>query len=360
MSLFSFFSKKDDKHKTEQKAKTAPETHKEKAVSKAGDAPEAEDASKAADVHVVEDNQASYQKGLRKTRSSFWSGLKDLFQGSPVLSEACLDALETQLIMADIGRATVADIMKALEDATQSSKAPLDVDAAMHYLAELLTARLTAAPPTELKAGQGPHIILAVGINGAGKTTTLGKLAAHYQAAGHRVLLAAGDTFRAAAIEQLQGWGARLNVPVIAQQQGGDAASVLFDAVTAARARGVDVVLADTAGRLHNKAHLMEELKKIKRVLQKIDPGYPQETILVIDGTLGQNSLQQAAAFHEAIGVDKVIVTKLDGSAKGGVLFALQAALGLPIQYVGLGERAEDLRPFDPKAFVDALLDRSD
>jgi fused signal recognition particle receptor len=341
MSLFSFFNKKnrDDKKSSNKNATTSNQQTTPTATTDQAD------------------QKDSYQSGLTKTRSSFWSGLTDLFKSTPTLSQEVIETIRTRLLIADVGTQSTDAIITALNEAIKKSPAPVSTEDAIGFLSDILIARLTARPPTMITPGNGPHVILIVGINGSGKTTTLGKLAAHYQAAGHSVLLAAGDTFRAAAIEQLQGWGKRLNLPVVAQKQGGDAASVLFDAVSSAKAKSIDVVLADTAGRLHNKSHLMEELKKIKRVLQKIGPEYPQETLLVVDGTLGQNSLAQAAAFHESIGIDAIIVTKLDGSAKGGALFALQESLGLPIQYVGLGERAQDLKPFDAKRFVHALLD---
>jgi fused signal recognition particle receptor len=212
------------------------------------------------------------------------------------------------------------------------------------------------AKPLEIDASKQPFTILTVGVNGVGKTTTIGKLAHRFQEDGFQLMLAAGDTFRAAAVEQLKVWGERNNVTVIAQGQNADAASVAFDALQAAQARGFDVLIADTAGRLHTQAGLMAELGKIRRVLGKLDSEAPHEVLMVIDGTTGQNALSQLRAFHAAVGVTGLVVTKLDGSAKGGVLFALAREFNIPIRYVGLGEKREDLRIFDPEAFVDALL----
>jgi fused signal recognition particle receptor len=205
-------------------------------------------------------------------------------------------------------------------------------------------------------AGHKPYVILMVGVNGVGKTTTIGKLANRYKAEGRSVMLAAGDTFRAAAVEQLQVWGERNDVPVIAQHTGADSASVLFDAVQAAKARGADVLIADTAGRLHNKENLMEELKKVVRVMGKLDPLAPHEIMLVLDAGTGQNALAQASHFQEAVGVTGISLTKLDGTAKGGVIFAIAKKLSLPIRFIGVGEAAEDLRPFDADEFIDALF----
>ena len=209
-------------------------------------------------------------------------------------------------------------------------------------------------------AGKKPFVILVVGVNGVGKTTTIGKLARRYMAAGRSVMLAAGDTFRAAAVEQLQVWGDRNRVPVIAQHTGADSASVLFDALQAARARDVDVLIADTAGRLHNKDNLMEELKKVVRVMTKLDPSAPHEVMLVLDAGTGQNALAQADQFRQWVGVTGITLTKLDGTAKGGVIFAIAKKLGLPIRFIGVGEAAEDLRPFEAKQFIDALFAGND
>jgi fused signal recognition particle receptor len=222
--------------------------------------------------------------------------------------------------------------------------------------ADLLAILAPIARPLEIDASKQPFVILTVGVNGVGKTTTIGKLARRFQLDGNSLMLAAGDTFRAAAVEQLKIWGERNNVVVISQGQNADAASVAFDALQAAKSRGFDVLIADTAGRLHTQAGLMAELGKIRRVLTKLDAEAPHEVLMVIDGTTGQNALSQLRAFHAAVGVTGLVVTKLDGSAKGGVLFALAREFGIPIRYIGLGEKLDDLRVFDPEAFVDALL----
>jgi fused signal recognition particle receptor len=235
-------------------------------------------------------------------------------------------------------------------------KSAVDVDAVMATLTALLVATLSDNGQPVDQPTDGPLVILVVGVNGAGKTTTIGKLAHRYLSEGQTVMLAAGDTFRAAAVEQLQAWGERNNVPVIAQHTGADSASVLFDALTAARARNVDVLLADTAGRLNNKAHLMEELEKIVRVIKKADPGAPHETLLVLDSGTGQNAVSQAREFDAAVGVTGIALTKLDGTAKGGVVFAIGQQTKRPIRYIGIGEGIEDLRPFDAREFVNALF----
>jgi fused signal recognition particle receptor len=215
---------------------------------------------------------------------------------------------------------------------------------------------LPHAQTLQIPPSPRPFVILTVGVNGAGKTTTIGKLAMRYRNQGHSVMLAAGDTFRAAAVEQLKTWGERNQVPVIAQGSGSDSASVIFDAFQAAKSRGIDVLIADTAGRLHTQGHLMQELAKVKRVLGKIDPTAPHETLLVIDGGTGQNALNQARQFHQSVGLTGIVVTKLDGTAKGGMVFALCRELGLPIRFIGVGEKREDLREFSADDFVDALL----
>ena len=229
-------------------------------------------------------------------------------------------------------------------------------DALQAQLASLLLQHET---PFSLASSDNntPFVILMVGINGAGKTTTMGKLAKRYQSMGKSVMLAAGDTFRAAAVEQLQAWGARSNIPVIAQQTGADSASVVFDALSAAKARGIDVLIADTAGRLHTQGNLMEELKKVKRVLQKLDKNAPHEVMLVLDASIGQNALNQAREFHEAVGVTGITITKLDGTAKGGILFAIADELALPFRYIGVGEGTDDLKPFDATQFVQAIFE---
>jgi fused signal recognition particle receptor len=297
--------------------------------------------------------------GIARTREALGEGIARIVGGRKRLDAESLEELEALLLGADVGVETTTRVVAELTARLKRDELK-DPEALYSGLAELLTARLAGhAEPLELpERGGGPFVILTIGVNGAGKTTTIGKLAAHYRAAGRSVLLAAGDTFRAAAVQQLQAWGERNAVPVIAQAQGADAASVVHDALAAAQARGIDVLIADTAGRLHTQSNLMDELKKVKRVLGKLDPRAPHETLLVIDGTAGQNALAQALKFHEAVGLTGVVVTKLDGTARGGIVFALVDRLKLPIRYIGVGEALEDLRPFEPAAYVEAMLGR--
>ena len=288
--------------------------------------------------------------------SGFARGLGGLFSRNPKLDDDLLDEIETALLTADVG---VPATTALVEDLRKRMKARefADANALLKALRAELIAMLTpVALPLRIEASAKPFVILTVGVNGVGKTTTIGKLARRFKEQGHSLMLAAGDTFRAAAVAQLQTWGERNGVPVIAQGQDADAASVTFDALQAARARGIDVLIADTAGRLHTQQGLMAELGKIRRVLGKLDPTAPHEVLMVIDGTTGQNALSQLRQFHAAVGVTGLVVTKLDGTAKGGVVFALAREFGIPIRYAGIGERSEDLRVFEAEAFVDALL----
>ncbi len=279
-----------------------------------------------------------------------------LLSGNPKLDEDLLDELETALLGADVGVSATTALLEDLR-ARMAAREFADADALYDALrADLLGMLRKVETPLVVDDSLRPFVLLVVGVNGVGKTTTIGKLARHMQRDGARVLLAAGDTFRAAAVEQLKTWGDRNDVTVIAQGQGADAASVAFDALQAARARDIDVLIIDTAGRLHNQSGLMDELAKIKRVLGKLDAAAPHEVLLVIDGTTGQNALSQLRMFRETAGVTGLAVTKLDGSAKGGVVFALAREYGVPIRYVGIGEQLEDLRIFDAAAFVDGLL----
>jgi fused signal recognition particle receptor len=291
----------------------------------------------------------------RLSGSSFARGLTSLFNRHPKLDDELLDELETTLITADVGveasTALVEDLRKRMHKREFADSTAL--------LAALRQALVTLLKPVEtplVVSGHKPFVILTVGINGVGKTTTIGKLARRYRDQGHQVMLAAGDTFRAAAVEQLKTWGERNKVPVISQGQDADSASVIFDALQAARSRGADVLIADTAGRLHTQGGLMDELGKIARVLKKIDADAPHEVLMVIDGTTGQNAVSQVRQFRQIVGVTGLVVTKLDGTAKGGVVFALAREFGLPIRYVGLGETATDLRVFEADAYVDGLL----
>ena len=297
------------------------------------------------------------KQGLNKTRQQLGAGARRLLWGQQQLDPALRDALETLLLSADLGISTSDRLLSALEQDIKN-QAPTQEGGVYELLQQRLLACLTVHQQllNVDRNEAGPFVILMVGVNGAGKTTTIGKLAKQFQAAGHKVMLAAGDTFRAAAVEQLQIWGERNQVPVIAQQTGADSASVIFDALQAAKARGMDVLIADTAGRLHTQHNLMEELKKIKRVLAKLDPSAPHETMLVLDASIGQNALNQARQFHQAIGVTGVTMTKLDGTAKGGIVFAIANELGIPLRYLGLGEGVDDLRPFDAERFVQAIF----
>jgi fused signal recognition particle receptor len=272
------------------------------------------------------------------------------------IDEDVLEELETALVMADVGVDTTERIIAGLQRRLDRKELK-DIAALQEGLRRALTDILApVAQPLVIAEQQNPFVILMVGVNGAGKTTTIGKLARRLQDDGHSVMLAAGDTFRAAAVEQLQVWGERNNVSVIAQQTGADPAAVIFDAYEAARSRNIDVLIADTAGRLQTQAGLMDELVKIKRVLARHDPQSPQEIMLVLDASQGQNAMVQAEKFHEALGLTGITVTKLDGSAKGGILLPIANKLGLPVRFIGIGEQADDMQPFDADEFVDALL----
>ncbi|HYQ39150.1 MAG TPA: signal recognition particle-docking protein FtsY [Pseudomonas sp.] len=299
---------------------------------------------------------ARLRAGLAKTSASIGEGMASLFLGKKAIDDDLLDELETRLLTADVGVEATTAIMQNLTKRV-SRKELADSDALYQALQEELTAILRPVEqPLAIEVGRKPYVILVVGVNGAGKTTTIGKLAKKLQDEGKKVMLAAGDTFRAAAVEQLQVWGERNKIPVIAQHTGADSASVIFDAVQAAQARGIDVLIADTAGRLHTKDNLMEELKKVRRVIGKLDDSAPHETLLVLDAGTGQNALSQARLFHQAVGLSGLALTKLDGTAKGGVIFALAKQLPTPIRYVGVGEGIDDLRPFEAEAFVKALF----
>ncbi|WP_295571974.1 signal recognition particle-docking protein FtsY [uncultured Stenotrophomonas sp.] len=279
-----------------------------------------------------------------------------LFSRNPKLDDDLLDELETALITADVGVGATTDLVEGLRKRMKSREFA-DANALLAALrAELIAILQPVAKPLVIDRNAKPFVVLTVGVNGVGKTTTIGKLAKRFKDEGHSLMLAAGDTFRAAAVAQLQAWGERNGVAVVAQGQNADAASVAFDALQAGKARGTSVLIADTAGRLHTQSGLMNELGKIRRVLGKIDPTAPHEVLMVIDGTTGQNALSQLRQFNAAVNVTGLVVTKLDGTAKGGVVFALAREFGIPIRFAGIGERPEDLRVFDPEAFVDALL----
>jgi fused signal recognition particle receptor len=294
----------------------------------------------------------------RLSGSALARGFSSLFSRNPKLDEALLEDIETCLLSADVGVTATEGLVQGLRkrmDRREFADARALVSALRSDLRALLQ---PVAQPLRIE-GAKPFVILTVGINGVGKTTSIGKLAHRYRGEGVNLLLAAGDTFRAAAVEQLKTWGDRIGVPVVSQGQGADSASVIYDALSAAQSRGVDLLIADTAGRLHTQGGLMDELAKVRRVLAKLDASAPHEVLMVIDGTTGQNAVNQVRQFRASAGVTGLVVTKLDGTAKGGVVFALAREFGLPIRFVGLGEKAADLRVFDPEAFVDALLPES-
>ncbi len=321
-------------------------------------------------LEVAENNQPETQakpglfsrlrQGLAKTRSQFSEGLTSAFLGKKQIDEDLFEEIETRLLMADVGIETTQKIVDELTSAVKR-KELADPEALYQALMSLMAALLAPVEqPLEINQAQKPFVILMVGVNGVGKTTTIGKLAKRYQQQGKKVMLAAGDTFRAAAVEQLQVWGQRNNVTVIAQHSGADSASVIFDALQAAKARKVDVLIADTAGRLQNKAHLMTELEKVIRVMKKLEPGAPHETLLVLDAGTGQNAINQAEQFHKTVNLTGLSLSKLDGTAKGGIIFALADKFKIPLRYIGVGEAIDDLRVFNAKDFIRALFDKDD
>ena len=300
------------------------------------------------------DGRKGWRDRLRGT--AFARAFGGLFSRNPKLDDDLLDEVETALLTADVGVAATTQLVESLRKRMKAREFA-DAQALLAALrADLLAMLRPVAVPLQVDTTARPFVLLTVGVNGVGKTTTIGKLAKRFKDEGRPLMLSAGDTFRAAAVAQLQAWGDRNGVPVVAQGQNADAASVAFDALQAAKARGTEVLIADTAGRLHTQQGLMAELGKIKRVLAKLDPAAPHEVLMVIDGTTGQNALSQLRQFHAAVGVTGLVVTKLDGTAKGGVVFALAREFGIPIRYAGIGERPEDLRVFDAEAFVDARL----
>lgn len=301
---------------------------------------------------------ARLKRSLLKTKQNLGSGFIGLFRGKKI-DDDLFDELEERLLIADVGVETTRKIITSLTQHA-SRKQLKDAEALYGKLKEEMSDILAKVDQPLDVGGKTPYVILMVGVNGVGKTTTIGKLARQFQAEGKSVMLAAGDTFRAAAVEQLQVWGERNRIPVVAQHTGADSASVIFDAVQAAKARGVDVLIADTAGRLQNKAHLMEELKKIVRVMKKLDDQAPHEVMLTLDASTGQNAISQAKLFNEAVGLTGITLTKLDGTAKGGVIFAIADQFGIPIRYIGVGEGIEDLRPFKADDFIEALFARED
>lgn len=336
----------------------APLSDEELAALALAEAPEEEAAPVEQERPTKEGFFARLKRSLVKTRQNLGSGFISLFRGKKIDDEL-FEELEEQLLIADVGVDTTQRIINSLTQ--QANRKQLRDAEALYGLLKTEMADILHKVEAPLDmAGKTPFVILMVGVNGVGKTTTIGKLARQYQAEGKSVMLAAGDTFRAAAVEQLQVWGERNHIPVVAQHTGADSASVIFDAIQAAKARGVDVLIADTAGRLQNKAHLMEELKKITRVMKKLDENAPHEVMLTIDASTGQNAVSQTKLFHEAVGLTGITLTKLDGTAKGGVIFSVADQFGIPIRFIGVGEGIDDLRPFKAEDFIEALFARED
>ncbi len=331
------------------KAKTAP-------LKDANDAKDGENQSR----DQSEGLFSRLKQGLSQTRHSLTDGLANLVLGAKTIDDDLMEQIEDILITADLGmEATTRISQNLLQKISRNElKDPQALFSALHDEMQAILA--PCEQPLVIPKQDSPFVILVIGINGAGKTTTIGKLAKRLQNEGKSVMLAAGDTFRAAAVEQLQIWGERNDIPVIAQHNGADSASVIYDALESARSKNIDVLIADTAGRLHTQTNLMEELKKVKRVLGKIDPAAPHEVMLVLDAGTGQNALNQAEQFHQAMQLTGITLTKLDGTAKGGVIFAIAHKLGLPIRFIGVGEGIEDLRTFAANDFVDALFAKND
>ena len=308
------------------------------------------------------DNDSAQKKGsissrLRNALKRTRSGLEDIFAGKREINAEFLEDLESSLIMADIGAQMTDEIIQSLTQSLNRNELK-DIDSVKQALRTFLISSLKAnVAGKNISNSEKPHVIFVVGVNGVGKTTTIGKLANNFKKEGKRILLAAGDTYRAAAVEQLQIWGDRIDVPVIAQQTGADCASVIYEAIESARAKDIDVVIADTAGRLHNKDNLMDELAKIKRVASKLSDNAPHEVLLVLDAATGQNALSQMSEFHKAVDVTGLVLTKLDGTAKGGILISLAKQFPVDIKYIGVGEGNDDLKVFEAELFVDALID---
>ena len=318
--------------------------------------------------HLSEESQQSHDLNMQKSnvRNKFLNaltktGLKinDFFKTEQKIDDQLLEKLEDRLILADVGIETTEEIIKELSDSFKNTKL-VDWNTLYKTLQNILMQKLfSAQKDLEIDDKESPFIILVVGVNGVGKTTTIGKIAKYYSQKGKSIMLAAGDTYRAAAVEQLKDWGKVNNIPVVSQGEGSDSASVIFDAIESAKSNNIDILLADTAGRLHTKNYLMEELKKIKRVINKIDHLAPHEVLLVIDAGTGQNAINQMKEFHSSVAVTGLVLTKLDGTAKGGIIFSLIKKFNVPIRFVGLGENLDDLQPFDAELYVQALLDSS-
>ena len=333
--MFGFIKRKQKKDKAADKSSTETLPH--------------------SDLNSAENDTAELSKSLEKTKRTFSDGMADFFLGKKSIDNELLDELEARLLTADVGVDATTTIITELQN-NISRKTITDIEALHHKLADIMKSILQPCEQPLNTDSAKPFIILVVGINGAGKTTSIGKLAHHFKQQGKSVMLAAGDTFRAAAVEQLQVWGERNNIPVIAQHTGADSASVVYDALQAATARNMDVLIADTAGRLHTKTNLMDELEKIARVMKKIDPDAPHEVMLVVDAGTGQNALNQADQFNKAIPLTGITLTKLDGTAKGGIVFAIAERMRIPIRFIGVGENISDLRHFEAEEFVEALF----
>lgn len=300
---------------------------------------------------------ARIKSGLSRTSAQLTKGLGSLLLGKKAIDDELLEEIETQLLMADVGLEATEELIEKLTESVERKQLS-DSEALFEKLKSLLQEMLAEVQePLEIVSSDKPYVLLVVGVNGVGKTTTIGKIAKRLQKQGLSVTLAAGDTFRAAAVEQLQVWGQRNNIPVVAQHTGADSASVIYDAIESAQSKNIDVVIADTAGRLHNKSNLMDELNKVKRVMGKLDETAPHEVLLVLDAGTGQNAVTQAEQFKEAAGVTGIALTKLDGTAKGGVIFALSKKLGIPVRFIGVGEGIDDLQPFEAESFTQALFD---
>ncbi len=327
------------------------------------DTPQTVPADASAVVETGEDQalpKARLRDRFRQALSKTSRSLGNLFLGDREIDDELLEELETLLLMADVGIETTVEIIQDMAERVQRRELSHS-RALLVALENAMELKLKACEkPLLIDSQHRPYVILVVGVNGVGKTTTIGKLARRFQSQGKSVMLAAGDTFRAAAVEQLQAWGERNRVPVIAQHTGADSASVIFDGIQSAQSRNVDILIADTAGRLHTKSNLMEELKKVKRVMAKLDETAPHEVLLVLDAGTGQNALNQMQQFQEAVDVTGVALTKLDGTAKGGIIFSLCKRFGVPVRFVGLGEGIDDLQPFDAREYVHALLNRND
>lgn len=339
----------DDNFMTETVVKDPPQAPQKDTAEDSSQQPETQD--------NAESNEQVLDQRLEKTQANFGQKMKQLFSFKKKIDEELFEDLETTLLMADVGANATMDIMEQVRKSLKRRNLS-DADAVLEALREQLTELAgQVEAPLVIDTSKKPYVILVVGVNGVGKTTTIAKLARRYKNEGHKVMLAAGDTFRAAAVEQLKTWGEREDIAVMAQKTGADSASVIFDAMTSAKARSMDVLIADTAGRLHTQANLMQELAKITRVIKKNDETAPHETLIVIDGGTGQNAISQVRAFNEANKLTGLVITKLDGTPKGGVLFNLANEFGIPVRYIGVGERSSDLKPYRAEDFVNAILD---